>query len=368
MFLQLSSLKGYKPLLYWRNNLLLAKDEKLFISDLELCNLKFIVAMPSSWHFLYLRRSRLLCRAKRLEMGPACLLDDDIHCLLWHENSFWIVNLEDGSFRVESFFSSVKRPLSICFFDITSFDRGVYYGEYVSNPDMKSVNVFHRDTDGIWSIVFSFPAGTINHIHSLIADPFGETIYLLTGDYGSAASIWKASNNFSSVKRICAPGQDVRACWLAIRKNGIFYATDSHIDANNCMFLQPDGGQPSKPIALHRIPGSSIYFLPSSDDSNFVFFSTAVEPAPSSNWFLGLFSCTRGSGILSDNSYIYFWDLSQKPIPIYCARKDIFPFRLFQFGSFLFPSGVCPESNLVHAYGSALKGVDGTTIALKRSV
>ena len=152
-------------------------------------------------------------------------------------------------------------------------DLTVFVGDYISNHRMKSVDIFRMGDDGIWRTAFSFPENTINHIHSLIADPLSESIYVLTGDYGSAASIWKASKNFSVVERVCTPGQEVRACWLSVKGDNLFYATDSHTSINHCMVINIDVCDTLNPIPLHEIPGSSIYFLPSTD-SSFVYFST----------------------------------------------------------------------------------------------
>jgi hypothetical protein len=51
---------------------------------------------------------------------------------------------------------------------------------------------------------------------------------------------------------------------------------------------------------------------------------------------------------------------------LYSAEKDAWPFRLAQFGTFIFPTGIMP-SNTLYVYGVALKGVDGSCLVFRRA-
>lgn len=47
--------------------------------------------------------------------------------------------------------------------------------------------------------MFTFAQGQVNHIHDVVPDPYRECFWILTGDFGEAAGIWRVTPDWSSV-------------------------------------------------------------------------------------------------------------------------------------------------------------------------
>jgi len=359
----LKTLPGYKPLLYWKGRLLLSRGFDLVLADLKLTQFTPLACFPAGAFKRFFTRLRSISRLLRLEVGPACDLGDGLHCLLCHQGRVYRLNMEDGSLVQEFELPHGGRPLQFTRVDITGFHPGIYMGEYFGNPNKGEARIFHRDETGLWTTAYTFPTGEINHVHNIVPDPERRSLYVLTGDFDNAAAIWEAREQFTHMRRISTPGQNSRACWLQVAKDRLVYATDTQLEPNhlNCIALEPPGFGVVQ--ALQPIAGSSIYRAETAADR--LLFSTAVEPdMVRGNKYLELFSTRRGAGILTENAHIYSGNLSGKIHSIFSATKDALPFRLFQFGSIQFPAGICENASLIHAYGTALKGIDGCTVLL----
>jgi len=238
--------------------------------------------------------------------------------------------------------------------------RYVCFGEYFSNPDKDCVNVWAREISpsAQWFLAHKFERGMINHVHNIIDSPFVDRVYVLTGDFGSAAAIWTCTKEFKSFRVLLSGAQRVRACWATFRQTDIIFASDTQLELNNVYFSH-DGSIRK----IDVIEGPSIYFA---EAKGCVYFSTSVEPgAPSGNFLRDLFCRKPGVGVRSNEAYIYSLDIANTIAPVLKAEKDFIPMRLGQFGSFMFPSGVSGSEQVV-AYGVALKGFDDCALLLSR--
>ncbi|WP_218509426.1 hypothetical protein [Variovorax sp. dw_308] len=359
----LKTLQGYKPLLYWKDRLLLSRGFDLVLADLALTQFIHVARLPARKFKRFLSHLRSTSRLLRLEVGPACDLGDGIHCLLCHQGTIYRLNVEEGSLVQEFVLPHGGRPLRFTRVNVAGFHPGIYLGEYFGNPGKGEARIFHRDENGRWTTTFTFPHGEINHVHNIVQDPDRHCLYVLTGDFGDAAAIWEAREQFTRVTRIGSPGQNSRACWLQVTTDRLIYATDTQLELNhlNCVPLGPHGFEPIQ--TLQPVAGSSIYRADTAHAR--LVFSTAVEPdRVRGNKYLELFSTRRGAGILTDDAHIYAGHLDGEVHSIFQATKDALPFRLFQFGSLQFPAGICPRADLLHAYGTALKNIDGCTVLL----
>ncbi len=363
---KLKLLPNYKPILYWYDKLILAKGSDIFLTDLNLNKLNFIATLPCTWLKRIFSMSRLLTRIFRLEVGPACNIYDEKHCLIFFGGIIYKLNLTNGKFKKEFTLPKRRKILNFTYVDVPGFKNGVYFGEYFSNPDKRNTKLFYRNEYGVWDVVFEFKNGEINHVHNIVQDYKRNCLYILTGDFGEAAAIWKVSSNFQTVSRFLNSGQNSRACWLKVDGDRLIYATDSQLETNYLRNINLSGGQLISSQNLQKISGSSIYFLETL--SRRFIFSTAVEPNVSKgNKYLALLSRCRGPGIHSDYSYVYFGRFGEQASQVFKAKKDFYPFGLFQFGTIQFPGGVSPEESLLHVYGSAVKDFDGSTLLLKLS-
>ncbi len=141
-------LPGYKPLLYWEGQLLLAAGFDLALADLELNQLTFLARLPASRLKRFFTRLRPVTRLLRLETGPAIDPGDGLNCLLCHQGSIYKINLQDGSFVKEFELPHGGRPLTLTKVDVPGFLPGIYLGEYFGNPEMGEARIFHRTEHG----------------------------------------------------------------------------------------------------------------------------------------------------------------------------------------------------------------------------
>ena len=82
------------------------------------------------------------------------------------------------------------RPLALSVIsEINGFSNGVYFGGYLHNDEKKPVSIYRRKAIDDWEVVFTFPEGVVNHVHSVVADSFRQCVWVLTGDFDAAAAI-----------------------------------------------------------------------------------------------------------------------------------------------------------------------------------
>jgi len=81
----------------------------------------------------------------------------------------------------------------------------LYFGEYGSNDSRRPVPVY-RSVDGgkSWEMIYSFPAGTVKHVHGCYHDPHERKIWVLTGDFANECVVICADETFRDMERIGA--------------------------------------------------------------------------------------------------------------------------------------------------------------------
>ncbi len=360
MYKVVKSLKGYKPLAYVGEKLLLSRGYSLFFADHDLNNLYFFCEIPVNRLKKVLSKFRLCSRVLRLGVSSALDLENG-YILLVCRDIIWKVDQKNRVIDLDFNIPEGKTALYLSMVSSPNTEKKyVCFGEYFSNPEKSPVNIWRKDISGCckWEIIHTFGQDCINHVHNIISSPFDDTLLVLTGDFGDGAAIWSCSKSFTSIDRILSGNQNVRACWVSVRETGFVYATDTQLDRN--FVFSFDGASINK---IGSVAGSSIYFSQMSDD---VFFSTAVEPGEPTGKKLGDMFCTQpGPGIESDISYIYSLNKDDKLDIVFSAKKDFIPMRLGQFGSFMFPSGVSQSNSLI-AYAVALKKYDDCCLLLDK--
>lgn len=217
--------------------------------------------------------------------------------------------------------------------NIEGFKDGVYFGAYIGRLEKKPVNIYRRTGVDIWEIAYTFPEGQINHIHNIIPDPYRNCLWVLTGDFGEAAAIWKVTNNFQTIERVVCNNQKYRGCVAFALPEGLLYATDSPLEENHVFLLHPADYTCR---AVTAISGSCIYGCQWNDG---YVFSTTVEPTGKyKNKLDFLFHWKIGPGIKDRYTRIYYGTLDKGFEIIHKEKKDCLPF-IFQFGSIKFPAG-----------------------------
>ena len=88
---------------------------------------------------------------------------------------------DENRFQITHKITRGTRPLHI-----TSIPGGnVFWGEYFDNASRDEVHIYASIDGGVkWDVAYTFPRGAIRHVHNIVHDPWGECLWLLTGDYG----------------------------------------------------------------------------------------------------------------------------------------------------------------------------------------
>ena len=360
----LRTLRGYRPLTFVADGILLAKGYDLYVANLDCSQLSRVGTVPHALTSGILRRSRIVERILRLGIRFGCSIGKGEY-LLAERNRLWRLELPSGTIRLDHVIQTGMKPLWISRVDgIDGFSDGVCFGEYWYNSSKEPVNIWVRGPRGLWRIAHTFPKGTIEHVHGMIPDKNRGIVWIVTGDSGDAVGIWAARRDFSEVLPVLVGHQDFRCCWIAFSDSQIIYATDSPLAINSVRrIVLPEGfaespdpwiGTRSEP--LMEISGSSIY---SCQVQNQVVFSTTVEPGLlTGNKLHDWLDRRPGPGIKGMYSDLMIGTQAGFSLAGRWA-KDRWPFRLCELGSISFPTGINP-GRCVYAYFTALAQQDGS--------
>jgi hypothetical protein len=226
---------------------------------------------------------------------------------------------KESEFQVTHKITRGTRPLHI-----TSIPDGkAYWGEYFDNASRDEVHVYASNDGGAtWSVAYTFPKGTIRHVHNIVHDSWGKCLWLLTGDYGDECRIVRASYDFREIEIVLQGFQQSRAVALVPAESGLYFSSDTPLETNAIYHLdrQTIEGQ-GKLSHLAPLTSSSIYGCRVGRD---VFFSTMVEPSThNTDRFVRIFGGRDGQD----------WR------PLLAWQKDRWPMRFFQYGNAFLPDG-----------------------------
>jgi len=353
------SLAGYQPVYCQSDGIILFKGRKLYRANHELGDIRPICALPLQTAAARLP-GRLAARIFRVGIDAAAPIQDD-WLLIAMRDTLYRVSLTTGECHVDLHIEGGGRVLNLSeIVDPDSGGRTICFGDYVTAFDGRPVRLWRRGTaeHAEWQVAATFPAGMVDHVHNIVQTPDG-AVFVLTGDFGDAAGIWRSNPDLSLLEPIARGNQGVRACWLWQAPNGeIVFATDSQFEANHLRRLSGGTAQDLAPIL-----GSSIYAYA---DASRVLFSTTVEPGELTGKRLrDIFERQPGPGIMGQDAAIYAYDGSDLAL-IHRARKDSWPMRLAQFGTFRFCNGSAPADRF-YAYGVAVERDDGHCLLFKCS-
>ena len=282
-----------------------------------------------------LGRFKLASRLLRLGVRASEAIDNST-ILLSVGNTINELNIDTGTLSKGYFCGEGIRPLLFTTVKgINDIDDGIYFGGYLGNMSKKPVNVYHRLGVDQWEIVYTFPQGTINHVHNIIVDPYRQCLWIFTGDFDEASAIWRVTDNFQKVERVVCNDQKYRGCVAYALPEGLLYATDAPF-ADNFIYLMDTATFETK--SLFPLHGSCIYGCQWKD--NYVFSSTVEGDGRNMSRWEFYFGRKRGAGIKDNYVHMYIGNLYEGFKEIYKETKDCLPFYTFQFGVFKFPVGV----------------------------
>lgn len=229
------------------------------------------------------------------------------------------------------------RPLHIA----ATSDGRLYWGEYFDNPDREEVHIYGSvDRGATWYVAFTFPNGSIRHVHNIIFDQWQQCLWLLTGDDGAESRILRASLDFKTLDVVLSGSQQTRAVAAIPTTDGLYFSTDTPSEQNYVYRLDREGNL----TKITSLSSSSIYGCRVGDA---IFFSTMVEPST-----VNLDRHVRLYGVSKEASWqsLLEW------------KKDLWPKGLFQYGNVFLPDGE-NGSGCLALTAIAVQGADmGTTL------
>lgn len=302
---------------------------------------------------------RLMERLLRLEPRGIEKLSDEVFLVAFHGS---ILNVNFKTQRIEKeqdFSEGMNSPLSFSRIEgIDGFENGIVYGEYKGNDEKKPVSVYIRPfhPSGKWKKIYQFEAGKINHIHSILPDPYRNAVYILTGDDDASSGIWAAKDNWKDVRPLAVGKQIYRSCCALIEAEGITFVTDTPFQQNGVYFLDLTSERIAEPVMLQKIPGSCIYGTFYKDS---MLFSTAVEPDARLKHMRYLLTRKRGEGIADNFVHVYFGNRKNGYRELCAVKKDGYPMGLMQFGAGQYPKNSFSVFHKAYIYFTAVKKLDG---------
>lgn len=233
------------------------------------------------------------------------------------------------------------RPLNIC----ETPSGEIFFGEYFSNHNREAVNIFGSDDNGkTWTIVYTFPPGSVRHIHSIIYDEYRKGCWVFTGDLSEECKVLFTNNSFRNLETIISGNQRARTVSAIPIRRGLIIPTDTPLEKNVIQLFDPDR---RKFEEIFKLPGSAFF---TGQAGGHLLVSTAVEPSR--------VNPVSYAAIFISNDEGRTW------CELYRQNKDIWPMKLFQHGALALPAGKGSDE-VIYAYGQALKNVDGCMLKLK---
>ena len=351
-----SVLPRMRPLFFHQGKVYLSRGSEVLALQ-EDGKIRKVFSFPDTRRNQLLDRSKLMYRLRRSGVYSASTHKENAYFAyrsqLYHfhyasERLTPELRFDKGNGPLQ--FSSVK--------DIKGFADCVVFGEYFGNDNKDPIRIFRKQEEEEWRAVYSFPMGTLNHIHHIVPDLIRNCLWVLGGDFGEAASLWQVYDNFSVVQPVVSGQQQYRACVAFPVEQGLLYATDTQFEPNSIRLLEKKAsGWQSSEIA--RLNGPCIYGCETKD---YFVFSTATEPSKEvRNKYLALLDNRPAPHIKENQSDIVICAKSNFDcLQVTAKPKDVWPYRLFQFGSIRFPCGVnC--SNTLYSFNIGSKNNDLAT-------
>ena len=285
-----------------------------------------------------------LLRFFRLGVQCAIPVDDKTVCFSLKKGIFEY-NLQEERLYGPSIIPKGIMPLAFTQIrNVPGFDDMIAFGGYFGNPDKHSVDIYGRRGVNKWDVLYTFGEGQINHVHALIPDPGNECVWIFTGDFGDAAGIWQAKNNFKEVSPILIGKQIYRGCVGFPVEDGLLYATDSHMESNSIRIMKKSGDA----WVSEKIMDTSGSCIQGCKAGDKYFFDSCVEGLGEfKNFIHFVFNKTRGPGILDSTVRIYGGNLQEGFKVVYSQEKDDMPISSFQFGMYDFAAGENPHDYIL---------------------
>ena len=220
-----------------------------------------------------------------------------------------------------------------------------YYGEYSGTRERIETHVWYwRPGWAEWRIFYSFPAGSIRHVHSVLYDVFSDRIWVTTGDHDDESRIgyFLSSPNGPTFHNVASGQQAFRAVSLLFTRDHVHWGSDAQDRVNTICRLARVSGTIE---ILAEVDGPVFYSA--TDAAGRMFVSTGAERMRGLESRVGVWM-TEDSRHWNNVGY---WAKHGYPTVL---GRDV-----FGHGTLSFPAG-SQFCELLYVAGHSVQGAPGT--------
>lgn len=252
--------------------------------------------------------------------------------------------IRDGKYRE---LEGLERPCRVLRSGCAVDRNGsIFFGEYLANTERGEMRVYKFSPgDDEIKVIYTFPPGSIRHIHGLYFDTFTNSIFCLTGDDEDECRILQTSDEFRTIEVVGQGDETWRAVSLLFTADSLFYGMDAEFRTNHIYEFDRNSFARK---SLGEVDGTVFY---SKQFGGEFFFTTTAENAPSQK-----------------ENVAAIWNVTRDGTCVEIARfkKDFWHPALFMFGLVHFPYANKIDSELYFH----LVGVkdDGRTFKIRSEV
>ncbi|MBC8401061.1 MAG: hypothetical protein H8E14_06190 [Candidatus Marinimicrobia bacterium] len=229
-------------------------------------HLKLLVTLPYTKSIYRFIKNNLVERLTRTNISHILPLNDE-SLLVFFDHK--IYKLDPTGALSEYYIKTCRRPVNIYYNNIT---ERILWGDYLASYN-NVINIYEsRDLGKSWDILYTFPRGTIRHIHNIVYDKYSQHFWVLTGDSDEESGIWK-TKDFKDFKPFLVGSQSYRSMSIIPTADGLLIPTDTEYNEN---YIQFYSYKSSRLKRIQKLDGSA-FFAQRINDNYFI--STVCEPS-----------------------------------------------------------------------------------------
>ena len=252
-----------------QGKLYISRLHDIFRSDDGGASWQLDCSVPQSGYKSALARLSLVARLLRSYVAVFQIMDDGTRIATAREG---IYRAEPGETQMSLCFRIKRgsRPMNIC----VDGPR-VIFGEYGDSfKNLEPYIYVSEDRGRTFDVAYTFPRGSIRHVHNVIADPYKDHYWILVGDYDTQPGIGVLSKDLMTIDWLRRGEPESRIVRAIVKPDSLLFGTDSDNGPNFIIRLDKQTGKLSK---LLEVEGSSLY---AASFGPVMAISTCVEPNP----------------------------------------------------------------------------------------
>ncbi len=204
------------------------------------------------------------------------LLRSEIFHILIPRNEIMIVFFDNKIYKINNNeivniykIPTCRRPLNVLYHKDKNL---LIWGDYINTKNRKPISIYKsEDIGSSWTKIYTFPMGSIEHIHNIQFDNYRKCYWILTGDKDEESGIWR-TKEFNKIEPFLIGKQMFRTVEIIIEEEGIIVPSDTEKEEN---YIRYYSFKKEEMINLKKVNGSCMYAKKIKDR---YFVSTMYEP------------------------------------------------------------------------------------------